>query len=145
MNINDYDVVLSVVPSIYEEDSRMIGSIRPQDASFHGPSGYRIDPSIWNFNSFGNSLQQSLSDIGRGFEVEVTDFKKCIVVRSTYHNYVTGRSASKTFLIIFDNPKGDGIVMNTSAKWRSINGYSQAASYIKSSVQSLKNLTSSTN
>jgi hypothetical protein len=35
--------------------------------------------------------------------------------------------------------KGGGLVMSTANKWRSISGYSQAVSYIKSASTALEN------
>ena len=81
-----------------------------------------------------------------GYSAKVSDFGKWVVVEITYHHHVTGRSASKTFLVVFDGgpkgtDKGGGMIMSTANKWRTISGYSQAVSYIKSAVTSLEGAT----
>ena len=69
------------------------------------------------------------------FTMPTTD----VVVDVTYHHHISGRSASKTFLVVFDggpkgNDPGGGMVLSTANKWRTISGYSQAVSYIKSAL-----------
>ena len=94
--------------------------------------------------SFGRLVQNSLNSIGDGFSAETTDFGKWVVVKVNHHNIITGRSASKTFLVVFQQ-KGDGIVLSTNNKWRTISGAEQAITYIRSASQSLKNSTSQRN
>lgn len=124
--------------NILLEDDRYVTD-KPADASYHGinPSINWDDPKLWSSNAFGKTIQKELNGMGGGFSVEVTDFNKWVVVKVNYNNCITGRVSSKTFLIVFSN-KSNGIVLSTANKWRSISGYSQAVSYIKSASQSLK-------
>ena len=78
--------------------------------------------------------------MNNGFSAEVVDFKKWVTVRVTHSNHITGKSASKTFLIVFKQ-KGDGIVLSTHNKYRTISGVDQAASYIRQVCNSLTNET----
>ena len=81
--------------------------------------------------------------MGPGYSAEVSDFKKWVVVRATYHNFETSRSATKTFLIVFQADNGDGIVLSTHNRYRTISGVDQASSYIRSACSTLKNSTQS--
>lgn len=143
MNINDtkYDAVLCVVPDpdmITEMDDRALGANKTTLGTPQGPPGYRIDPKYWGSNSFGATVQQGLGNMGREWSCKVSDFKKYVVVEVTYHNMITCKSASKTYLIVFDEGQ-NGIVMSHMSKWRTISGYAQAISYIQSASQTLKN------
>lgn len=105
------------------------------------------DPRLYAQNAFGKLMQADLSSWKQGYSAKVTDFGKWVVVEVTYHHHVTGRSASKTFLVVFDGgpkgtDKGGGMVLSTANKWRTISGYSQAVSYIKSASGSLEGSTS---
>lgn len=107
-----------------------------------GTYGFNIypdadDPKLYQTFSFANMLRSSLSNIGPGFFCKIVDFKKWVVVEISHHNYITGKTASKTFLIVFQH-KGDGIVLNTHNKYRTISGVDQAASYIKSACSRLQ-------
>lgn len=140
---NIYDAVLCVETPINETaDDRMYA--RKYDM---GPKGMQNfpdwdDPVLYGQLSFGNSLKQSLNNIGPGYSCKVTDFKKWVVVEVTYHNHITGRSSSKTFLIVFKE-KGDGIILSTHNKYRTISGPSQASSYITSVAGTLRTDTQS--
>lgn len=92
--------------------------------------------------SFGNLLRNSLPNTN-GYSCEVSDFGDAVTVRMTYTNVKTCRSASKSFVIIFLNKTGKSEVKSSSARWRTCNDYSQAASYIKSKASSLQGKTSS--
>lgn len=101
------------------------------------------DPRLYANNAFGRMMHAELNSWKNGVSAKVTDFGKWVVVEVTYHHYVTGRSASKTFLVVFDggpkgNDKAGGMVLSTANKWRTISGYSQAVSYIKSASNSLE-------
>lgn len=105
------------------------------------------DPRLYASNAFGRLIQNELNSWARGYSAKVTDFGKWVVVEVTYHHHVTGRSASKTFLVVFDGgpkgtDKGGGMILSTANKWRTISGYSQAVSYIKSVCTSLESGTS---
>lgn len=105
------------------------------------------DPKLYAQNAFGRLLQMDLNNWRTGYSARVTDFGKWVTVDVTHHNFLTGRSASKTFLVVFNggpkgNDKAGGIVLSTNNKWRSISGVSQASSYIKSACSALENNTS---
>ena len=136
-----YDAILYIEPSINEDDRFPTKS--GIDASPHGntPYVYWDDPKLWANNAFGRLLRNELNNMGNGFSAEVTDFAKWVVVKVNHHDYITGRTSSKTFLVVFNN-KDAGIVLSTANKWRSISGYSQAVSYIKAASQVLKNSSS---
>jgi hypothetical protein len=148
MKYEKYDAILCVNQILKENDERMIAR--------RAPIGYNKgftqyvdvdDPKLYNSFTFGNAVRQSLNNMGNGFTARVTDFKKWIVVDVSHHNTITGKSASKTFLIVFDGgPKGNdpagGMVLTTASKWRTISGTSQAVSYIKSASSALESETS---
>ena len=101
------------------------------------------DPRLYANNAFGRMMHTALNGWKPGVSAKVSDFGKWVVVEVTYHHYVTGRSASKTFLVVFDggpkgNDKAGGMVLSTANKWRTISGYDQAVSYIKSASNSLE-------
>lgn len=101
------------------------------------------DPRLYASNAFGRMIQNDLNSWKPGYSAKVSDFGKWVVVDVTHHNHVTGRSASKTFLVVFDggpkgNDKAGGMVLTTANKWRTISGYSQACGYIKSASAALE-------
>ena len=96
-----------------------------------------VDPKLYASWSFGKQLRNELNNMGAGFSCEVSDFGKEIVARITHSDTITGRSATKTFLITFTGNKGDAYVKSHSNKWRSISGVSQASQYIRSICSSL--------
>ena len=105
------------------------------------------DPRLHAANAFGRMIHNDLNNWRNGYSAKVSDFGKWVVVEVTHHDYITGRSASKTFLVVFDGgpkgtDKGGGMVLTTSNKWRTISGYSQAVSYIKSASGALESATS---
>ena len=104
------------------------------------------DPRLYASNAFGRLTLNDLNNWRTGYSAKVTDFGKWVVVEVTHHNYITGRSASKTFLVVFDGgpkgtDKGGGIVLSTANKWRTISGYAQASSYIKAASGALESAT----
>lgn len=106
------------------------------------------DPRLFAQNAFGQMMLNDLNNWRKGYSAKVTDFGKWVVVDVTYHNVITGRSASKTFLVVFDGgpkgtDKGGGMVLSTANKWRTISGYPQASSYIKSASGALESATTS--
>ena len=101
------------------------------------------DPKLYASNAFGRAMQSDLTGWRQGYSAKVSDFGKWVVVEVTYHHHVTGRSASKTFLVVFNggpkgNDPGGGLVLSTANKWRTISGYPQAVSYIKSASSALE-------
>lgn len=133
----NYDTILYIEPLINEDERTP--STRVPDISWHGVTKYTDwdDPKLYAANAFGRLMQSELNSMGSEFSAEVSDFGKWVVVKMNHHNFVTGRTSSKTFLVVFKQ-KNDGLVMSTANKWRSISGYGQAVSYIKSAAQSLK-------
>lgn len=106
------------------------------------------DPALYAANAFGKMMQTELTGWRQGYSANVSDFGKWVVVDVTHHNIVTGRSASKTFLVVFGSDfkgadKNAGIVLTTANKYRTISGYGQAVSYIKSASSALENATAS--
>jgi hypothetical protein len=92
-------------------------------------------------------MASELNNWRSGYSAKVSDFGKWVVVEVTHHDYISGRSASKTFLVVFDGgpkgtDKGGGMVLTTANKYRTISGYSQAVSYIKSVAGALESATS---
>ena len=140
-----YDAILCVNKDnmIYEDDERMHPKRTPSGIDkFFKTAGSWDDPKLYTSFSFGQTLRSLLNNLGNGFNSKVTDFGKWVTVEISHHNHVTGRSASKTFLIVFQY-KGDGIVLSTHNRYRTISGVDQAASYIKSAASSLMNSTQS--
>ena len=137
-----YDTILYIDNLQINEDDRY-ATKRTIDTSPHGNTQYVNwdDPKLWSSNAVGRLIRNELNSIGNGFSVEVTDFNKWVVVKVNHSDYITGRTSSKTFLIVFNN-KEEGIVLSTANKWRSVSGYSQAVSYIKSASQTLKSSSS---
>jgi hypothetical protein len=149
-NMSKYDAILvcNYEDMIQEWDSRSYSS-KPMDGTtyYKGSSWEWDDPKLYADNGFGRMLQVDLNNWRPGFSARVTDFGKWVVVDVAHHNYITGRSAAKTFLVVFNGgPKGDdksgGLVLSTNNKWRSISGVSQASSYIKSACAALESGTS---
>lgn len=138
-----YDAILYLEePCINEAivDTRLATRKVPGD--FGGVSQYfnTDDPKMHTQYNFGNTLRNQLTSLSNGFSAEVVDFKKWVTVRVTHSNHLTGKSASKTFLIVFQQ-KGDGVVLSTHNKYRSISGVDQAASYIRNACNALTNET----
>lgn len=112
------------------------------------PYAWYDDPKLYAQNAFGRMMAYDLNGWRDGYSAKVTDFYKWVVVEVTYHHHITGRSASKTFLVVFDvdekngSVKTGGYVLSTANKWRSISGYGQAVSYIKSACSALESSTS---
>ena len=142
MYMKKYDAILCVDPMVNEADSRIHTRKAPngQYYSMDGRPYDTDDPKMYDTFSFANTLRSTLNNIGQGFFAKVTEFKKWVTVEVGYHNHITGITASKTFLIVFKE-KGDGIVLSTHNKYRTISGVSQAASYIQSASNSLQGYT----
>jgi hypothetical protein len=128
-------------------DERTYTGAGPGKTTGNVPYLWYDDPRLYASNAFGKLMYNDLNNWKQGYSAKVTDFGKWVVVEVTHHNHITGRSASKTFLVVFDGgpkgtDKGGGIVLSTSNKWRTISGYSQASSYIKSASGALESATS---
>lgn len=138
---NKYDAIL-VFDNQINEGHRL--SSGPASGVDHGPGNYVDidDPKLYTSNSIGRYLQNAFTNLGQGYWGEVSDFGKWIAVTVGHHNYVTGRTATKTFLIVFNmDKKYSSVVMSTSTKWRTITSPDQAVSYIKSCAGLLSNET----
>ena len=136
-----YDSILYVDTPILESN-RMPGS-GTLDAGMHSMTpGVPVnwdDPKLYNTFSFGRVIKRAIES-NHGYYAEVSDFRKWVVVRVTYQNYETSRSATKTFLIVFKHD-GDGIILSTHNRYRTISGAEQAVSYIRSACTQLQNST----
>lgn len=116
--------------------------------SVETPYTWYDNPKLYAQNAFGRMMASDLNSWKQGYSTKVTDFGKWVVVDVTYHHHVTGRSASKTFLVVFNiddssgTVKSSGVVLSTANKWRTISGYGQAVTYIKSACSSLESSTS---
>lgn len=130
-----YDAILYVTSQI-NEDTRYNATKSP-NSSDTTPTGWSDDPLMYANNNFGAALRNYVNNFGSGYWGEVTDFGKWVVCTTYYHSYVSGKTASKTFLIVFQD-KNNGIVLNTSNRWRTISGVDQAASYIRSASSVLQ-------
>jgi hypothetical protein len=103
---------------------------------------YYQDPKLFANWSFGKQLQNNLTNVGYGYSAEVADFGRYVTCKISYSNPPTGKTASKTFLVVFDPDGKTGNIFQNSNRYRTFSGVTQAASYIKSSVSSLRNATS---
>lgn len=140
------DAVNSIINESYGDDRSYTGDLPGKDAG-KVPYLWYDDPRLYAQNAFGQMMLNDLNNWRKGYSAKVSDFGKWVVVEVTHHNVVTGRSASKTFLVVFDGgpkgtDKGGGMVLSTANKWRTISGYSQASSYIKSASSALESATS---
>lgn len=151
IDISKYDAVLicNGDDHINEEygDSRSYTGAGYGKTTGKTPYLWYDDPKLYANNGFGRMIQNELNSWKNGYSSQVSDFGKWVVVKVTYHHHVTGRSASKTFLVVFDGgpngtDKAGGMVLSTANKWRTISGYSQAVSYIKSASTALESSTS---
>ena len=138
----NYDAILYLEEPILEDDRSYATKIPSGVTKFFKVAGSYDDPKLYANVAFGRTLASLLGNMTGGFSAKVTDFSKWVVVEITHHNQITGRSASKTFLIVFQQ-KGDGMVLSTHNRYRTISGVDQAASYIKSASSSLQNATQS--
>ena len=148
--MSKYDAILvcNYEDMINEWDDRVYTSTAVDGTDYRRQTSWDWDdPKLYAQNAFGRLLQMDLNNWRTGYSARVTDFGKWVTVDVTHHNFLTGRSASKTFLVVFNggpkgNDKAGGIVLSTNNKWRSISGVSQASSYIKSACSALENSTS---
>lgn len=140
MNLDNFDAILYMTPMINENDERVYTTGSP-DYTWKGAPEGQPDFNLIGAYTFGKTIRTSLSGLPQGFYNKVIDYGKYIIATIGYHNILTGRSAEKTFLIVFNSDKGNGNIFSTSNRYRSINGVQQAISYIRSASQSLQNQT----
>lgn len=150
MDTSKFDAILMFEEDIMESlgDERSYAGSVP--GGYGGTTHYNLnydDPKLYASNAFGRLIQNEFNNWKQGYSAKVTDFAKWVVVDVTYHHHVTGRSASKTFLVVFNGgpkgtDKGGGLIMSTANKYRTISGYGQAVSYIKSVCSSLESVAS---
>lgn len=96
-----------------------------------------MDPSMYMACNFGYQLNSYLQGAGRNYSMEVSNFGQFVVVKATYNSPEKVKSVSKTYVVMFNNPKKTvGRVYAGAKKWRSISNPSEAASYIISSIRS---------
>ena len=133
-----YDAILYVTPDMISESSDKRMHARKIPSQTRGFSQYwnADDPKLYNAFTFGNAVTQYFNNMSGGYFCKVTDFKKWVVVEISKHDTITGKTSSKTFLIVFQE-KGDGIVLSTHNRYRSISGVDQAISYIRSACSTL--------
>lgn len=147
MNLDQFDIILyfdgSEENTFENVDQRNINRklMKGSDEPLFGKYANVIDPKLYASFSFGKQLKNDINNMGKDYSCEITDFGQEVVCTVTHSDTVTGRSASKTFLIVFTNTKGDAYVKSNSNKWRSISGLGQAASYIRSVCSSLSSIT----
>lgn len=132
-----YDAIL-----IFNNQLNEASRIKPgvNNASHRGPNNYVDvdDPAHYTSNAIGRIISQSIDNMGYGYFGEVTDFGKWVVVTVGYHSYITGRSCTKTFLVVFNNDKNySSVVMSSSTKWRTITNHSEAVTYIRAAANQL--------
>lgn len=150
IDVSKYDAVLVCNLDNVNEgygDERAMGRSGPGVMGGKVPYLNYDDPKLYANNAFGKNIQSALNSWRSDYACQVTDFGKWVTVNVTHINHITGRSASKTFLVVFNGgPKGTdpagGMVLSTANKWRTISGTEQAISYIKSASTALENATS---
>lgn len=136
-----YDAILMVETPLNEAtDTRMYNRKSGSKSGAFGTPHDADDPRMYNSFTFGNAVRQYFSNMGAGWACQVTDFKKWVVVTISCSNVITGKMSSKTFLIVFQQD-GDGIVLSTHNRYRTISGVDQACTYIRSACTSLQSET----
>ena len=146
MDYSKFDYVLVVDNSLDESqtDKRVYNKNLP--SVDYNPQGSYIgvrDLKLMQSWSFGKMIQRDLSSMGNGYSCRVFDVGGEVAVTVTHTDAVTGRSASKSFIIVFDSKSGNGIIKSSSTRWRSISGIGQAESYIRSVASGLQSFTQS--
>lgn len=152
MNYDKFDYVLNVNDINTEEINEAISDPRNYSREVPSiqvnPQGIYIgrkDPKLMASWAFGKVLQRDLNSMGAGFSCQVLDCGGEVAVTITHNTSDTGKSASKSFIIVFDDKSGKGIVKSSSTRWRTISGVGQAVSYIRSVGSALANYTNSNN
>lgn len=135
-----YDAILMITQPLLEADNRLYTRKSGGKIGSFGTPHTSDDPRMYNAFTFGNAVRQYFSNMGAGWSCQVTDFKKWVVVTISCSNTITGKMSSKTFLIVFQQ-NGDGIVLSTHNRYRTISGVDQACTYIRSACTSLQSET----
>ena len=144
MNYDNYDYILVLDNTLNEAttDPRNYNTKLPSiDVN---PQGQYIgvrDPKLMASWAFGKQLQRDLNNIGSGFSCQVFDCGGEVAVTITHCTPDTGRTASKSFIIVFDSKSGNGTIKSSSTRWRTISGIGQAESYIRSVASNLTSYT----
>ena len=105
--IKEYDAILEVDYNLNDLnegiDNRNYADkpISAPAKAIKGNYSNYIDPKFYASWSFGRQLRSILNGMGSGYSSEVTDFGQELVARVTHNDTATGRSSSKTFLVIF--------------------------------------------
>lgn len=136
--MNNPTVIKLIQPINEAIDTRLSGKAGNTGVRDYGPNNNpnAYDWRLYSGSGYGKQLQAWLSG-GNGYSYEVTDMGQYVVVRGVYHNLATGKTTTKDFVIVFDDPKtGDGKIFATSTKWRTVSNLNQAANYIKQTIQS---------
>lgn len=144
----DYDVVLyidndhNIQEEFADPRTRPAAGTKSLGYGYDIRFGYLKGTQGNQYFNYGSVLRNSLS-LGKEYAVEVVDFGSEIYCKVTYNNSGTGKSASKSFLVVLDLSQkgGKGMVKSSMAKWRSISDVSQAASYIRSYASALSGRT----
>lgn len=141
-----YDYVLSIDSSINEATSDPRNYNVQVPSIDVNPGGNYIgmrDPKLTVNWAFGRQLQRNLNDLGSEYSCQVFDTGGEVSVTVTHCSTSTGRSASKSFIIVFGTKDGKGIIKSSSTRWRTISGIGQAISYIRSVASNLYSYTQS--
>lgn len=144
MNYDNYDYILILDKDIYEAQTDPRSYTTKLPSVDVNPNGNYIgvrDPKLMMNWAFGKQLQRDLNSIGSGFTCQVFDVGGEVAVTITHTSTVTGRTASKSFIIVFDNKNGLGTIKSSSTRWRTISGVGQAVSYIRSVASNLTSYT----
>ena len=107
-NMSKYDAILvcNYEDMINEWDDRAYTSTAVDGTDYRRQTSWDWDdPKLYAQNAFGRLLQMDLNNWRTGYSARVTDFGKWVTVDVTHHNFLTGRSASKTFLVVFNGGK----------------------------------------
>lgn len=146
MKYDNYDYILFVDDTLNEGITDPRNYTKRVPSIDINPQGQYVgvrDPKLMASWAFGRTLQRDLNSLGSGFSCQVLDCGGEVAVTITHCTPDTGRSASKSFIIVFDSKSGDGIIKSSSTRWRSISGIGQAESYIRSVANSLASYTNS--
>lgn len=103
------------------------------------------DPKLMVSWAFGKILQRELNNLGSNYTCQVFDCGGEVSVTVSCCEPSTGRTASKSFIIVFDSKNGNGTIKSSSTRWRSVSGISQVVTYIKSVASNLSSFTNTNN
>lgn len=143
MKDNDNIFLIYDPPVINEatDDPRM--SVGPDSWRMGADMGTdAFDWRIWQDTSFGRTLTSRLRS--SGLNVSVFDAGKTLSVTAGLEDSATGKTVTKTFIVVFAQPKkkgdlipGYGKIWNSSTKFRTFSNIDQVANYVSSYVKSL--------